>query len=74
MLFCECKISIMKQVKGLFINVFKTYQSGSHRFISSKKLVFHEFGEPVKVVNVVEEELPKVMSTEVSLAEPFPPQ
>ncbi|XP_026679612.1 enoyl-[acyl-carrier-protein] reductase, mitochondrial isoform X3 [Diaphorina citri] len=55
----------MKQVKGLFINVFKTYQSGSHRFISSKKLVFHEFGEPVKVVNVVEEELPKVMSTEV---------
>jgi hypothetical protein len=56
------------------MNVFKTYQAGSLRFISSKKLVFHEFGEPAKVVNVVEEELLKVMSTEVSLAGPFPPQ
>lgn len=61
-------VSNMKHLKCLMIRALKHYPSTQVpvRFISSKKLVFNEFGDPAKVVHVVQEDLPKVQSTEVS--------
>uniref|UniRef100_A0A8D8SWJ9 Enoyl-[acyl-carrier-protein] reductase, mitochondrial n=1 Tax=Cacopsylla melanoneura TaxID=428564 RepID=A0A8D8SWJ9_9HEMI len=56
----------MNQVKNLLVIAFKQYQTTTAiRGLSSKSLVIHEFGEPSKVVQVVEEDLAKLEPTEV---------
>lgn len=61
-------VANMNQAKFLLLKAFENCPPLlSSRLISSNKLIFSEFGDPVKVIHVVEEDVSNVQSTEVGM-------